>query len=161
MISVRRLQVGEGELYKRVRLAALREAPFAFSTTYESALQRSPESWCEQADASAQGSDRATFIAFSDEAPIGMAAFYRDQERADTGEVLQVWVVPEYRGKGVAEALMDAIFLWARKNGFRRVLAGVMRGNQRALNFYLKYGFRPLQDSLGEVVENMYIKEVE
>jgi len=142
MISVRRLRIGEGELYKQIRLASLQESPYAFSSTYASALKRSPESWSEQADNSAGGPDRATFIAFSGDSPIGLAALYRDKEGADTGEVLQVWVSPEYRGKGVAVSIMDALFRWARENGFRRVKAGINPGNIRAVRFYLKYGFR-------------------
>jgi hypothetical protein len=74
MISVRRIQIGEGDLFKRIRLASLRESPSAFASTYESALNRSSESWSEQADSTAQGSDRSTFIAFSGDSPIGIAA---------------------------------------------------------------------------------------
>jgi len=160
-ISVRRLQPGEWELFKQIRLVALQDSPFAFTTTYESALKRSPESWREQADASAQGSDRATFIAFSGDTPIGIMALYRDQEKNDTGELIQVWVSPEHRGKGAADSLMETVFSWAGENGFRWVLAGINPGNDRALKFYLKYGFRPVQESSGKISENMLIKEIE
>jgi len=61
MISVRRIQIDEGELFKRMRLTALCESPFAFASTYETALRRSPESWSEQANSTAQGSERCTF----------------------------------------------------------------------------------------------------
>lgn len=141
MTSVRRIQTGEGELSKRIRLASLRESPSAFASTYESALNRSSESWSEQADSTAQGLDRATFIAFAGDSPIGIAALYRDDERMDVGELLQVWVCPEYRSKGIAIEIMDAIFRWAGENGFRTVLASVAKDNERALRFYRKYGF--------------------
>ena len=70
MITIRRLQVGEVDLFKQVRLMALQEAPYAFPATYDSAVQRSAESWREQAERSAQGPDRATFIVFSDGLPV-------------------------------------------------------------------------------------------
>lgn len=54
MIS-RRLKMGEGVLYKEVRLASLKDSPEAFSSSYGDALGRSEESWREQADASAVG----------------------------------------------------------------------------------------------------------
>ena len=57
------------------------------------------------------------------------------------GELLQVWICPEYRSKGVAIQMMDAVFQWARENGFRTVLASIAKGNERALRFYRKYGF--------------------
>jgi len=161
MLSVRRIQVGEGELFKQIRLTALCESPSAFSSTYESALKRSAESWREQADSSAEGSDRATFIAFLDDSPIGIAALYRDKERTDTGEVLQVWVSPEYRGTGVAVSLMDALFRWARESGFRRVLTAVTQGNDRALKFYRKYGFKLARETSSDGPENVLVEEIE
>ena len=141
MISVRRIRTGEGALFKQMRLASLRESPSAFASTYESALNRSHESWGKQADSTAQGSDCATFIAFCDDVPIGIAALYRDNARMDVGEVLQVWVAPEYRSKGVALSVMDAVFQWAGVNGFRTIIATVKKGNKRAFRFYQKYGF--------------------
>jgi hypothetical protein len=88
MIIVRRLQVGEAKLFKQVRLAALKDTPYAFCSTYAEVVQRSLESWVEQADSTARGSDRATFIAFSGDMPIGMAALYRCETQADIGELL-------------------------------------------------------------------------
>ena len=86
-------------------------------------------------------SDRATFIVFSDDAPIGIAALYRLPDQPDVGEVLQVWVAPEYRGTGAARDLMDAVFEWAGNNIFRAIVARITNGNARALRFYRKYGF--------------------
>jgi len=142
---VRRIRVGEGQLFKQLRLASLHESPSAFSSTYESAQLRTAESWAEQADSTARGSDRSTFIAFSDELPIGIAALYRAEEGADTGLLLQVWVAPEYRSKGVAVDLLHALFQWARQNGFRAVVARVAKDNARALTLYRNYGFGPSQ----------------
>ena len=161
MISVRRLQFGEAELYKQIRLASLQESPFAFTTTYESASKRSPQSWSEQADHSAAGADRATFIAFSGETPVGLAALYRDKEGADTGEVLQVWVSPKQRGTGLAVSIMDSLFRWARENGFRRIRAGINPGNIRAVRFYQKYGFRFVSDNSPNDAETSYIMEMD
>jgi RimJ/RimL family protein N-acetyltransferase len=147
MTSIRRLQVGEVELFKQVRLMALQEAPYAFPTTYAHAIQRSAEGWQEQADRSAEGPDRATFIVFSDDIPIGMAALYRDEEKVDVGELLQVWVSPEYRGTRVIWDLMDEVFHWAKENRFSKMIAGVTKGNARAQKFYIKYGFLVLAES--------------
>ncbi|MGB7876456.1 MAG: GNAT family N-acetyltransferase [Anaerolineales bacterium] len=141
MKTIRRIRIGEFDLFKQIRLRALKEAPYAFSSTYESALQRSEESWREQAENSAQGSDRATFIAFSDDAPVGIAALYRVENQTNVGAMLQVWVAPEHRGTGVARDLIDAIFEWAGENNFRMILSRIRDGNIRAQKFYTKYGF--------------------
>lgn len=141
MISIRRIHPGEGQLYKELRLASLIESPSAFSSTYESALGRSPESWNEQADGTAEGKDRCTFIAFSDGTSVGIAAIYRDNQKKEQGEILQVWISPDFRGSGVAGELVKAILQWSKENGFQRVLAKVTPGNDRALRFYEKCGF--------------------
>jgi ribosomal protein S18 acetylase RimI-like enzyme len=52
-----------------------------------------------------------------------------------------VWLSPDFRGSGVANRLMDAVFDWAASNDFEIVRAEVRRGNEAALRFYQKYGF--------------------
>jgi RimJ/RimL family protein N-acetyltransferase len=160
MITVRRIRMGEGELFKQMRLTSLHESPSAFSSTYELALKRTPESWDDQADQSAEGPDRATFLLFSENSPIGIAALYRDVNNNDTGEVIQVWVSPEFRGKGAAETLMEAVFGWARENGFRKVLAGINQGNERALRFYQRLGFKLVQETKEDGTGSLLVKDV-
>jgi hypothetical protein len=50
MITIRRLQSDEVDLFKQIRLSSLQDAPYAFSSTYDSALQRSNDSWRERAE---------------------------------------------------------------------------------------------------------------
>lgn len=154
VVTIRRLRSGEGQLFRRVRLAALAESPAAFGSSYESALQRTAASWRQQADGTVQGTDRATFLAFAAGRPVGITALYRDENRADVGELLQVWVEPAFRGRGVAGELLELILAWARENGFGRVVARVMEGNERALAFYDKHGFGVIGGGLtdGELV---------
>jgi ribosomal protein S18 acetylase RimI-like enzyme len=140
-MTIRRLKIGEADLYKTIRLTALKDAPDAFSSTYESALLRSQESWAEQADRSAEGADRATFLAFDHANPVAMAALYRYEKDTNAGELLQMWVYPDCRGGQIGTNLMDVVFKWASLNGFAEVRAEVIRTNQRALRFYEKYGF--------------------
>jgi ribosomal protein S18 acetylase RimI-like enzyme len=148
MLLIRRIHLGEAELFRCIRLAALREAPRAFGSTYDSALRRTPESWREQADSTACGPDRATFLAFSDELPIGIVALYRLRRGSDTGELMQMWIAPEYRGRGIAKRMMDAAFQWAGNNQFRAIVVKVARNNARALKLYREYGFVPAKRAL-------------
>ena len=154
MITIRRIRVGEARLFSELRLAALQESPSAFLTTYASARQRSPESWSEQANSTAEGRDRATFFAFSDGLAVGIAAIYRDDENAQEGELLQVWVAPEFRGSRVARALLNTALRWSAENGFRRVWARVTPGNARALAFYKKCGFVAVDASARDPLGN-------
>lgn len=139
MKTIRRLRIGEGALYRSVRLESLSDSPKAFSTKYEEALARSEDSWNAQADSTASGSDRATFV-FIDEEPCGLGAVYRDDESA-VGELIQMWISPEHRGGSAAKDLLNKIFKWAAMNGFLRIKAEVEKDNGRAIRFYQKFGF--------------------
>ena len=134
MITIRRLNVGEARLYREIRLESLRESPLAFATSYESAVGRDIDSWVEQADASAQGPDRALFNVFSD-SPIGLVGLYRDQKDHSCGELLQMWVSSNHRGSSLAGDLLDCVFDWASQQGFRFIRAEVI-----SFEDYVQYG---------------------
>lgn len=140
MSITRRLNPGEGHLYRALRLEALHESPEAFSSRFEDAVARSDQSWADQADSSATGSNRATFVTLEDQ-PVGLATLYRDELDTDVGELIQMWVAPEVRGGSVAVDLLVEVFRWANSNRFALVKAEVMKSNARALRFYEKFGF--------------------
>jgi GNAT superfamily N-acetyltransferase len=144
MLLIRRLNPGEAALYRSLRLEALRDSPQAFATTLEAAWARDDASWAAQADASAQGGDRATFIALQDGQALAMAALYRDAGDPAAGELLQMWVAPPHRGGALSGALLDHLLHWAGRHAFTVVRAEITRGNLRAGRFYRKHGFEPL-----------------
>ena len=141
MLTIRRIGLDEGTLYREIRLDSLADSPDAFSTTFESANKRSLESWIEQADSAAVGRDRAIFLAFIDDEPVGIAGLYGDAEEQALGGVVQVWVAHAHRGSGVAGALLDSVVSWARDSGFERISAWVNDENRRAARFFGKHGF--------------------
>lgn len=151
--------MGEIDLYKQIRLASLQDAPYAFETSYDSAVQRSDEIWQERAESGANGTDGATFFAFSDELPIGIAALFRIKGQSDIGELMQVWVSPDFRGSNVAWDLMNVIFNWAEENSFRKIIAGVTNVNARALRFYVKYGFSKMDESAQHDSNSVYLEK--
>ncbi|MEO5916236.1 MAG: GNAT family N-acetyltransferase [Luteolibacter sp.] len=151
MHAIRRLNPGEASLYRAIRLEALKESPEAFGSTYQSALERDDASWVAQADASARGEDRATFVVLTDR-PVGLAALYRIPEHPDQGELLQMWIAPDLRGGSAAADLLDSVFQWASTRSFRIIRAEVTAGNGRAFRFYEKYGFRPVDPAGGGTI---------
>ena len=147
MHNIRRLNIGEAALYRRVRLEALRDSPEAFATSYASALERNDESWIAQADDSATGDDRATFLVLMDDEPVGMAALYRDAEDHSMGELIQMWISPAHRGSTMAAELLEHVFAWAAGCGIQTIRAEVTEGNTRALRFYERQGLRKVDGS--------------
>jgi RimJ/RimL family protein N-acetyltransferase len=161
LITIRRIRTGEADLLKQVRLASLRDAPYAFGATYDLVSQRSEEDWRERAESTAHGNDKATFFVFDDSVLIGMTTLFRTEDQAEIAELVQVWIAPEYRGSSTGRDLMDFVFQWARENNFRRIIAGVTNVNARALKFYIKYGFSVITESLPNDSEGVsLVKEV-
>ena len=51
-----------------------------------------------------------------------------------------LYVLKEYHGRGVGYGLMDAAA--KRLSGYEQIALWVLRGNERAVRFYERYGFR-------------------
>jgi putative acetyltransferase len=86
-------------------------------------------------------SDRAIFVVFVDGTAVGLAGLYRSSDDPRSGELVQVWVAPTCRGKGLAKQLIDVATEWARRNQFGTVEARVTKDNHRAFPLYRKCGF--------------------
>lgn len=136
-MEVLRLGPDEGERLRSIRLAALREAPYAFASTLEETRARPPESWSQQL------ADLATFVATADSADTGMVRGGPYEGKPGDAILLSMWVSPTARGKGVGEALIDAVVDWARSEGFGRLLLEVADENAPAIALYDRKGFKP------------------
>lgn len=81
-------------------------------------------------------------VAKAGERVIGFAGCgaYRDETLPGCGEVFALYVLEEYHGRGVGYALMNAAL--ARLSGYKRIAVWVLKGNDRAIRFYERYGFR-------------------
>jgi len=55
-------------------------------------------------------------------------------------------IIPEYRGKGIAQILMDMHKQAGRETGCRQMFLEVIVGNDRAINFYKKNGYEKVYD---------------
>ena len=60
------------------------------------------------------------------------------------GEIKKFFVVPEYRGKGLAQQLMAVVAKAAHKHGFGYLVLGTVDILKGAQKFYQKCGFKPI-----------------
>ena len=67
-------------------------------------------------------------------------------------EVEALYVEREWRGTGLAEALMAAALAWAEDLGQPVVQLYVTASNDRAIRFYERRGFRPVQAIMRKVL---------
>ena len=59
------------------------------------------------------------------------------------GEIDSLFVLLEYRGKGLADSLMKLSLAWLHEQGVSRVRLSVAAGNEQVFGFYARYGFFP------------------
>lgn len=90
--------------------------------------------------------DAQAFVATIDGQPCGVISFYPDKDYfTDHPRVYvdNLVVAQEFEGKGVGRTLLDHVERWARDHGYREVVLDVFAGNERAIAFYERQGYRP------------------
>jgi GNAT superfamily N-acetyltransferase len=137
MVEVRETVMPDWPALRDIRLAALRNAPEAFSSTYDDQVRFGPEQWQQRI---ARG---GTFLAFlpGTSGPAGMAGGY--QAAPGLVELISMFVQPWARGHGVGEALVDAVLGWALARDAMTVHLWVTETNTPARRLYERCGFTP------------------
>lgn len=138
MIAVRRLEPHEGELFRRIRLEALTRSPEGFASTAEEEGAKDPAYFFGRLSAGG-----TVFVALDGETAVGMAGFGQEAGtvKAHKATLWGMYVAPEVRGQGVAEALIGAVMDHARANGVEQILLTVKAVNERAWRVYERLGF--------------------
>lgn len=142
-MELRVLQSADVAAFRELRLAALRECPTAFSSSYEEECDVPLE---QAAERLAPNQDRAVFGAFDGDRLVGTLGLYREQMRKlrHKAVIWGVYVEPAYRGRGVARTLLErALAHAAQMPDLRKVTLGVNTANAAALALYKSAGFEP------------------
>jgi GNAT superfamily N-acetyltransferase len=134
MVLVRDTVTADWQALRDIRLQALRDAPDAFASTYAREAAFGEAEWRQRA------ARDGSFIAFLPEAgPAGLAGGY--QAVPGTIELVAMFVRPQARGRGVGEALIDAVIGWARGRDAAAVHLWVTETNSNARRLYECCGF--------------------
>src|SRR5450830_246581 len=103
MIDIRYAKEEDWQALKRVRLAALLDAPLAFGVRHASAAAYTDEAWRDRA----AGRGKARFIlAFDGAEAVGIVGHVLNDEQEL--ELIAMWVAPSHRGTPTAARLVDA-----------------------------------------------------
>ncbi|MFG1858449.1 GNAT family N-acetyltransferase [Actinomadura geliboluensis] len=139
-VAIRRLGPADWRTWRDLRLAALRDAPSAFSSSLERELGYDEQRW-RAGMAPERGVKVAARLGGAD---VGIAGGYvtRPGQAGQPGEaeLFGMWVAPAARGTGVADGLVDAVVSWAEQHGLRLQL-WVVTGNIAARRLYGRHGF--------------------
>jgi GNAT superfamily N-acetyltransferase len=133
-VRVRRLDPDEWDLFRRLRLAALTEAPYAFGSTYASESGFGEEWWRQRLV------ERTRFVAEVDGEAAGIVSG-GESGLEGMAAVTTMWVDPNFRRQGVGELLVKSVLEWARSTGYSGVVLWVTEGNEQAEKLYERNGF--------------------
>jgi GNAT superfamily N-acetyltransferase len=137
-VCVRRLALGDVEIFRAVRLAALQDSPDAFGESLEAARQ---SDWSARTASGSTFTDRAVFVAVVDEQAIGMV-FVRCEEPPAPAFLGGMWVHPQFRRQGIGRVLVARGLDFLHSATQRSVALWVTTAHKDVLEFYRALGFR-------------------
>lgn len=142
MIVYRNLIPSDSKQYRELRLEALKNHPLSFGPVYEAEIKKDKlyfESLIEKQD----GIENI-FGAFDEGKIIGTCFFSQEEYEVKKhwGQLIQVYVSDDYRGKNIAYDLMQFVINKVFENpDIEYLTLGVAEGNLPAHNLYKKLGF--------------------
>ncbi len=148
---IRKLEPGDN----RMAISHIYEASWKYA--YQDIIPREylesiPEGqWAEHLETSG----RNTLVALEDGKIVGTSSYCRarDSDMEGFGEIISIYLLPEYMGRGIGRFLMADAIGELRRMGFSDIFLWVLEENERARHFYERLGFENsgifLEDNIG------------
>ena len=80
------------------------------------------------------------FLALVDTKKVG---YCLSSIHGDTGEIDSIYIEEPWRNSGIGEHLVHKALQWFKTNGIHQFTVSVAYGNEEAIPFYKKFGFKP------------------
>jgi GNAT superfamily N-acetyltransferase len=132
--TLRRATPKDWREYRALRLRSLELAPDAYGSTLEEESSRPPLWW------RARLATSHTLLAEVDGVAVGIGTGIRDRHELGSREIVGLWVEPEFRGRGIAREIIEALAIWARDAAAHAIALWVSDGNP-ARRVYERAGF--------------------
>jgi len=131
-MRIDRLASDELERFQHIRLAALRDSPAAFGTTFARASTWTDAEWSQLYNSI------VVFVAVLDGRDVGMI---RGGVKDETASLGSLWVRPDARRRGIASALLAEVAAWAAAEGYGAISLQVGTHQAAARRLYEMAGF--------------------
>lgn len=146
-VDVRPVRADDWRAFREMRLEALREAPYAYSSTLAE--------WQGDGDTEERWRRRLTDVPFNviaelDGVPAGIVSATAPTPEGSV-RLISMWVAPFARGRGIGDALVDAVLDWSRSLSAARVTLDVFPTNTRAIALYRRHSFADVGIVNGEL----------
>jgi len=134
-----------------VELVSLAERPDLFRRTYEELALQAFEDIPTPAPITISAEDwerewltwpEASLVALAEGEIVGCAGLLRDADRPDRAENSLTAVRRDWRGRGLATALKQAVIAWAAANGLLEIYTWTQTGNEAMQRLNEKLGYR-------------------
>lgn len=137
-IEIRRLQAGDVADFRAIRLSALKKAPEMFGSVYSVEVEKPIQAFADRL------ADCVAFGAYSGGRIVGLMVFRQEDgiKDAHKAALSGVFVEPEERGRGIADALLTAVIAYGCEH-VEQIMLSVVDGPNAAINLYRKHGFEP------------------
>lgn len=103
-----------------------------------------------------------TLVCIVDGKCIGTSSFCKSrfEQFPDCGEIISIYFLPEYMGKGYGKKLLETSILELKKLGFDELFLWVLDDNIKAKNFYEHLGFLQTEEYLDDTIGGKEFREV-
>lgn len=93
---------------------------------------------------------------------IGTSSFCesRFDKFSGQGEIISIYLLPEYMGKGYGKNLLEEVVEELKRLGYQNIFLWVLEDNIRARRFYEKQGFSLTEDFLDDNIGGKKLREV-
>ena len=107
--------------------------------------------------------DRKNLVMVQDGIIIGTSGFGKSRmaEMNGFGEIISLYFLPEYMGKGYGRLLLQAVVSELKKMGLGKMFLWVLEENRNARYFYEKCGFVQTERCLFSDIGGRKLKEVQ
>ena len=104
----------------------------------------------------------SSLVVTENDSPVGTASFGRSrwEQYSGYGEIISVYFLPEYIGRGYGKHLLSRCVEELKKLGFCDILIWALEDNRRAGIFYEKNGFVRTGESRMDVIGGKELKEL-
>lgn len=93
---------------------------------------------------------------------VGTSSFCesRFEQFRDFGEIVSIYFLPDYMGKGYGKILMESVIAKLRAQGYEDIILWVLEENIRARRFYERFGFTLADEYLDDNIGGKNLREV-
>lgn len=83
-------------------------------------------------------------VAYENDAPVGCGAIKKYD--AQTAEIKRMYVLPEFRGRGIARQVLEELEKWAGEIGFTNCILETGFKQVDAIHLYHKHGYQNIKN---------------